>query len=177
MFGRVALDTYIDLRDVRVSGYVSTGLIALVAAESVWGTVNDWQGGSPSWSFLAIVLVLPAAVAFVVWLRNATHNAEAIALHGVRMVSQVWKASDPDQREVPFAERVASPLIKPWQYAFLAMVLCDVLESLLLDTRAYVVFSTLSTLCALGAAGLACFVVLRISAMQQRFAVPVRKRP
>jgi hypothetical protein len=170
------VDTYIDLRDVRLTGYVSQGLIALVAAESVWGTINDWRGGSSSWSFLAIVLVLPAAVAFILWFRNATHNAEAIALHGVRMVSQVWKASDPAQRDVPFDERVASPLIKPWQYAFLAMVLGDVLESLLLDTPVYLVFSTLSTVCAVAAAGLGCFVIWRISAMQQRFAVPQRKR-
>lgn len=170
------MDIYIDLKDVRVTGYVSMGLIALVALESIWGTINDWQGGSSSWSFLAIVLIAPAAVAFVVWYRGATHNAEAIALHGVRMVSQVWKASDPAQREVPFDQRVASPLIRPWQYAFLAMILCDVLESLLLDTPAYVVFSTLSTLCAIGAAGLACFLILRISVMQQRFAVPQRKR-
>lgn len=170
------MDTYIDLKDVRVTGYVAMGLIALVAAESVWGTINDWQGGSSSWSFLAIMMVIPAGVAFVIWFRSATHNAEAIALHGVRMVSQVWKASDPAQREVPFDQRVASPLIRPWQYAFLAMVLGDVLESLLLDTPLYVVFSTLSTLCAIGAAGLACFVILRISLMQQRFAVPQRKR-
>ena len=170
------MDIYIDLKDVRVTGYVSTGLIALVVAESIWGTINDWRGGSSSWSFLAIVLIVPAAVASIVWYRGATHNAEAIALHGVRMVSQVWKASGPAQREVPFEQRVASPLIKPWQYAFLAMVLCDVLESMLLDTPAYVVFSTLSTLCAIGAGGLACFLVLRISLMQQRFAVPQRKR-
>lgn len=170
------METYIELKDVRLTGYVSQGLIALVAAESVWGTVNDWQGGSSSWSFLAIVLILPAAVAFLLWFRNATHNAEAIALHGVRMMSQVWKASDPAQHEVPFSERVASPLIKPWQYTFLAMVLCDVLESMMLDTPVYVVFSTLSTLCAVAAAGLACFLVQRVSIMQLRFAVPQRKR-
>lgn len=170
------MDTYIELKDVRVTGYVSMGLIALVAAESVWGTINDWQGGSSSWSFLAIMMVIPAGVAFVIWFRSATHNAEAIALHGVRLVSQVWKASDPAQREVPFAQRVASPLIRPWQLTFLAMVVCDVLESLLLDTPLYVVFSTLSTLCAIGAAGLACFVIFRISIMQQRFAVPQRRR-
>ncbi|MFD4643322.1 hypothetical protein ACFWN2_38865 [Lentzea sp. NPDC058436] len=170
------MDIYIDLKDVRVTGYVSMGLIALVAVESIWGTINDWQGGSSSWSFLAIVLILPAAVASVLWYRGVTHNAEAIALHGVRMISQVWKASDPAQREVPFDQRVASPLIKPWQYTFLAMIMCDVLESLLLDTPVYVVFSTLSTLCAIGAAGLACFLILRISLMQQRFAVPQRKR-
>jgi len=170
------VDTYIELRDVRLTGYVSQGLIALVAVASVWGTVIDWQGGSTSWSFLAIVLVIPAAVAFILWYRSATHNAEAIALHGVRMMSQVWKASDPAQRDVPFDQRVASPLIKPWQYTFLAMVACDILESLTLDTPVYVVFSTLSTLCAVVAAGLACFVILRISLMQQRFAVPQRKR-
>ncbi|MGW6448747.1 hypothetical protein [Lentzea sp. NPDC055074] len=170
------MDTYIDLKDVRVTGYVTMGLIALVAAESIWGTINDWQGGSSSWSFLAIVLILPAGVASFLWFRGVTHNAEAIALHGVRTVSQVWKASDPAQREKPFEQRVASPLIKPWQYAFLAMVLCDVFESMLLDTPLYVVFSTLSTLLAIGAAGLACFLVLRISLMQQRFAVPQRKR-
>lgn len=170
------MDTYIDLKDVRVTGYVAMGLIALVAVESIWGTINDWQGGSSSWSFLAIVLILPAAVASVLWFRGVTHNAEAIALHGVRTVSQVWKASDPAQREVPFEKRVASPLIKPWQYAFLAMVLCDVFESMLLDTPLYVVFSTLSTLLAIGAAALACFLVFRISLMQQRFAVPQRKR-
>jgi hypothetical protein len=170
------LDTYIDLRDVRVTGYVSQALIALVAVASVWGTVVDWRGGSSSWSFLAIVLLVPAAVAFVVWFRNAIHNGEAIALHGVRMMSDVWRASDPGQRDTPFEERVASPLIKPWQYAFLAMVLSDVLESLLLDTPVYVVFSTLSTLCAVVAAGLACFLILRVSMMQQRFAVPQRKR-
>ncbi|HUQ61920.1 hypothetical protein [Lentzea sp.] len=170
------MDTYIDLRDVRVTGYVSAGLIALVAAESVWGTVNDWRGGSSSWSFLAIVLVVPAGVASFLWFRGATHNAEAIALHGVRTVPQVWKASDPAQRELPFEQRVVSPLIRPWQYAFLAMVLADVLESLLLDTPLYVVFSTLSTLCALVAAGLAGFLIVRISLMQQRFAVPQRKQ-
>ena len=170
------MDTYIDLKDVRLTGYVSQGLIALVAAESVWGTVNDWRGGSSSWSFLAIVLVVPAVVASLLWFRGATHNAEAIALHGVRTVSQVWRASDPAQQEVPFAQRVASPLIKPWQYTLLAMVLGDIFESLMLDTPLYVVFSTLSTLCAVGAAGLACFLVLRISLMQQRFAVPQRKR-
>jgi hypothetical protein len=170
------LDTYIDLRDVRVTGYVSAGLIALVAAESVWGTVNDWRGGSSSWSFLAIVLVVPAGVASFLWFRGATHNAEAIALHGVRTVPQVWKASDPAQRELPFEQRVVSPLIRPWQYAFPAMVLADVLESLLLDTPLYVVFSTLSTLCALVAAGLAGFLIVRISLMQQRFAVPQRKQ-
>lgn len=170
------MDTYIELRDVRLTGYVSQGLIALVAVASVWGTIIDWQGGSTSWSFLAMVLVIPAAVAFILWYRSATHNAEAIALHGVRMMSQVWKASDPAQREVPFDQRVASPLIKPWQYTFLAMVACDILESLTLDTPVYVVFSTLSTLCAVVAAGLACFVILRISLMQQRFAVPQRKR-
>lgn len=170
------MDTYIDLRDVRVTGYVSAGLIALVAAESVWGTVNDWRGGSSSWSFLAIVLVVPAGVASFLWFRGATHNAEAIALHGVRTVRQVWKASDPAQRELPFEQRVVSPLIRPWQYAFLAMVLADVLESLLLDTPLYVVFSTLSTLCALVAAGLAGFLIVRISLMQQRFAVPQRKQ-
>lgn len=170
------MDTYIELRDVRLTGYVSQGLIALVAVASVWGTIIDWQGGSTSWSFLAIVLVIPAAVAFILWYRSATHNAEAIALHGVRMMSQVWKASDPAQRDVPFDQRVASPLIKPWQYTFLAMVACDILESLTLDTPVYVVFSTLSTLCAVVAAGLACFVILRISLMQQRFAVPQRKR-
>lgn len=170
------MDTYIDLKDVRVTGYVSMGLIALVAVESIWGTINDWQGGSSSWSFLAIMMIIPAAVAFVLWFRGATHNAEAIALHGVRTVPQVWKASDPAQRELPFGQRVASPLIRPWQYGFLAMVACDVLESLLLDTPVYVVFSTLSTVCAIGAAGLACFVIFRISAMQQRFAVPQRKR-
>ncbi|MET9230510.1 hypothetical protein [Lentzea sp. NPDC003310] len=170
------MDTYIDLKDVRVTGYVSMGLIALVAVESIWGTINDWQGGSSSWSFLAIMMIIPAAVAFVLWFRGVTHNAEAIALHGVRTVPQVWKASDPAQRELPFDQRVASPLIRPWQYGFLAMVACDVLESLLLDTPAYVVFSTLSTVCAIGAAGLACFVVFRISTMQQRFAVPQRKR-
>lgn len=176
MHWEFALDTYIDLRDVRLTGYVSQGLIALVAVASVWGTITDWQGGSSSWSFLAIVLMVPAAVACFLWFRSATHNAEAIALHGVRTVSQVWRASDPGQREVPFDQRVASPLIKPWQYAFLAMVLCDVLESLMLDTPVYVVFSTLSTLCALGAAGLACFLIWRITLMQQRFAVPQRKR-
>lgn len=170
------MDTYIELKDVRVTGYVSMGLIGLVAAESIWGTINDWQGGSSSWSFLAIMMVIPAGVAFVIWFRSATHNAEAIALHGVRLVSQVWKASDPAQREVPFAQRMASPLIRPWQLTFLAMVLCDVLESLLLDTPLYVVFSTLSTLCAIGAAGLACYVIFRISIMQQRFAVPQRRR-
>ncbi len=170
------MDTYIDLRDVRLTGYVSQGLIALVAVASVWGTIIDWQGGSTSWSFLAIVLVIPAAVAFILWYRSATHNAEAIALHGVRMMSQVWKASDPAQRDKPFDQRVASPLIRPWQYTFLAMVACDILESLTLDTPVYVVFSTLSTLCAVVAAGLACFVILRISLMQQRFAVPQRKR-
>ncbi|NGY65494.1 hypothetical protein G7043_42035 [Lentzea sp. NEAU-D13] len=170
------MDTYIDLKDVRLTGHVSQGLIALVAAESVWGTINDWRGGSSSWSFLAIVLIVPAAVAFLLWFRAATHNAEAIALHGVRMMPQVWKASDPEQREVPFDQRVASPLIRPWQYAFLAMVMCDILESLLLDTPAYVVFSTLSTLCALVAAGLAVFLIWRITSMQQRFAVPQRKR-
>jgi hypothetical protein len=170
------LDTYIDLKDVRLTGYVSMGLIVLAAAESVWGTITDWQGGSSSWSFLAIVLYVPAAVACFLWFRSATHNAEAIALHGVRTVSQVWRASDPAQREVPFDQRVVSPLIKPWQYAFLAMVMCDILESLLLDTPVYVVFSTLSTLCAVGAAGLACFLIWRISLMQQRFAVPQRKR-
>jgi hypothetical protein len=170
------VDTYIELRDVRLTGYVSQGLIALVAVASVWGTIIDWQGGSTSWSFLAIVLVIPAAVAFILWYRSATHNAEAIALHGVRMMSQVWKASDPAQRDKPFDQRVASPLIKPWQYTFLAMVACDILESLTLDTPVYVVFSTLSTLCAVVAAGLACFVILRISLMQQRFAVPQRKR-
>ncbi len=169
------MDGYIDLRDVRVTGYVSMGLIALVAAESVWGTVNDWRGGSSSWSFLAIVLVVPAGVATIVWFRGATHNAEAIALHGVRTVPQVWKASDLAQRDVPFDQRVVSPLIKPWQYVFLAMVLTDVLESLLLDTPLYVVFSTMSTGCALVAAGLACYLVFRISLMQQRFAVPQRK--
>ncbi|MEU0882525.1 hypothetical protein ABZ345_28295 [Lentzea sp. NPDC005914] len=170
------MDTYIDLRDVRLTGYVSQGLIALVAIASVWGTIVDWRGGSSSWSFLAIVLVVPAAVAFLLWFRSATHNAEAIALHGVRMMRQIWMASDPAQREVPFDQRVASPLIKPWQYAFLAMVLCDVFESLMLDTPVYLVFSTLSTLCAVGAAGLACFLILRITLMQQRFAVPQRKR-
>ncbi|MGW4210105.1 hypothetical protein ACWEIJ_19100 [Lentzea sp. NPDC004789] len=170
------MDTYIDLRDVRLTGYVSQGLIALVAVASVWGTINDWRGGSSSWSFLAIMLLIPAGVAFVLWFRNATHNAEAIALHGVRMMPDVWRASDPAQREVPFDQRVASPLIKPWQYAFLAMVSCDILESLMLDTPVYVVFSTLSTLCALAAAALACFLVWRVSLMQQRFAVPVRKR-
>ncbi|HEX7304927.1 hypothetical protein [Lentzea sp.] len=170
------MDTYIDLRDVRVTGYAAMGLIALVAAESVWGTVNDWWGGSSSWSFLAIVLVVPAGVASFLWFRGATHNAEAIALHGVRTVSQVWKASDPAQREVPFEQRVVSPLIKPWQYGFLGMVCTDVLESLLLDTPLYVVFSTLSTLFALGAGALACFLVLRISLMQRQFAVPARKR-
>jgi hypothetical protein len=170
------LDTYIDLKDVRLTGYVSMGLIVLAAAESVWGTITDWQGGSSSWSFLAIVLYVPAAVACFLWFRSATHNAEAIALHGVRTVSQVWRASDPAQREVSFDQRVVSPLIKPWQYAFLAMVMCDILESLLLDTPVYVVFSTLSTLCAVGAAGLACFLIWRISLMQQRFAVPQRKR-
>lgn len=170
------MDTYIDLKDVRVTGYVSQGLIALVAVASVWGTVTDWRGGSSSWSFLAIVLLVPAAVAFVLWFRNATHNAEAIALHGVRMMREIWQASDPGQRDVPFKERVASPLIKPWQYTFLAMVLCDVFESVLLDTPVYVVFSTLSTLCAVVAAGLACFLVWRVSLMQLRFAVPQRKR-
>ncbi|GAA3672497.1 hypothetical protein C8D88_115159 [Lentzea atacamensis] len=170
------MDTYIDLKDVRVTGYVSQGLIALVAVASVWGTVVDWRGGSSSWSFLAIVLLVPGAVAFILWFRNATHNAEAIALHGVRMMGEIWKASDPGQRDVPFEERVASPLIKPWQYAFLAMVLCDVIESLLLDTPVYVVFSTLSTLCAVAAAGLACFLILRVTLMQLRFAVPQRKR-
>lgn len=169
------LDTYIDLRDVRVTGYAAMGLIALVAAESVWGTVNDWQGGSSSWSFLAIVLLVPAGVASFLWFRGVTHNAEAIALHGVRTVPQVWKASDPSQRDVPFEQRKSSPLIKPWQYAFLAMVLSDVLESLLLDTPLYVVFSTLSTLCALGAGALACYLIFRISLMQQRFASPQRK--
>ena len=176
LFGGCALDTYIDLKDVRLTGYVSQGLIALVALASVWGTIVDWRGGSSSWSFLAIVLIVPAAVAFVLWFRSATHNAEAIALHGVRMMSQVWKASDPAQRDVPFDQRVASPLIKPWQYAFLAMVLLDVLESVLLDTPVYVVFSTLSMVCAVVAAGLACFLILRITMMQQRFAVPQRKR-
>ncbi|NKE58081.1 hypothetical protein FXN61_15085 [Lentzea sp. PSKA42] len=170
------MDTYIDLKDVRLTGYVSTGLIALVAAESVWGTINDWQGGSSSWSFLAIVLVVPAAVACILWFRAATHNAEAIALRGVRTMPQVWKASDPAQRDVPFDQRVASPLIKPWQYTFLAMVLSDVLESLMLDTPVYVVFSTLSTVFALVAAGFAGFLIFRISTMQQRFAVPQRKR-
>ncbi|KOV80775.1 hypothetical protein [Nocardia sp. NRRL S-836] len=170
------MDTYIDLRDVRLTGLVSQGLIALVAAESVWGTVNDWTGGSSTWSFLAQVLYLPAAVAFVLWFRNATHNAEAIALHGVRVISDVWRASDPAQRDVPFKQRAVSPLIRPWQYAFLAMVLTDLLETVLLDTGAYVVFSTLSTVCAVAAAGLACFVIWRISAMQQRFAVPRPQR-
>ncbi|MDT7782062.1 MAG: hypothetical protein QOF58_481 [Pseudonocardiales bacterium] len=166
------MDTYIDLKDVRLTGYVSQGLIALVAAESVFGTITDWRGGSSSWSFLAIVLVVPAAVAFLLWFRSATHNAEAIALHGVRMMAQIWKASDPAQRDVPFDQRVASPLIKPWQYTFLAMVSCDIFESLLLDTPAYVVFSTLSTLAAIGAAGLACYLIFRVSSMQRKFAVP-----
>lgn len=170
------MDTYIEVRDVRLTGFAAQGLIALMTAESVWGTVSDWSGGSSTWSFVAQLLYLPAAVACVLWFRNATHNAEAIALHGARKVSDVWKASDPAQREVPFAERVASPLIRPWQYAFLALVLFELLETLLLDTKAYVVFSTLSSLCAVGAAGLACFLIWRISRMQQQFAVPRAKR-
>ncbi|MEU7477101.1 hypothetical protein AB0A63_14030 [Lentzea sp. NPDC042327] len=170
------MDTYIDLRDVRLTGFASQGLIALVAAESVWGAVNDWSGGSSTWSFLAQVLYLPAAVAFVLWFRNATHNAEAIALRGVRTITDVWRASDPSQRSKPFAERTTSPLIKPWQCAFLAMVLTDLLETLLLDTGAYLVFSTLSTVAAVVAAGLACFLVWRISWMQLQFAVPRPQR-
>ncbi|HEX8870204.1 MAG TPA: hypothetical protein VF821_31365 [Lentzea sp.] len=166
------MDTYIDLKDVRLIGYVSTGLITLSALESVWGTITDWQGGSSSWSFLAIVLVVPAGVASLLWFRGVTHNAEAIALHGVRTVSQVWRASDPAQRDVPFDQRVASPLIKPWQYTFLAMIGCDIFESLLLDTPAYVVFSTLSTLASVGAAGLAGYLIWRVSSMQRKFAVP-----
>ncbi|SEQ46425.1 hypothetical protein SAMN05216188_103118 [Lentzea xinjiangensis] len=168
------MDTYIDLKDVRLTGCASVSLIALVAAESVWGTINDWRGGSSSWSFLAIVLVVPAGVAFLLWFRGVTHNAEAIALHGVRTMSQVWRASDPVQREVPFEQRVASPLIRPWQWAFLAMVLSDVLESLLLDTPLYVVFSTLSAACALVAAGLVGLLIFQVSLMQQRFAQPRR---
>ncbi|MFI6102012.1 hypothetical protein ACIA8G_41220 [Lentzea sp. NPDC051213] len=166
------MSAYIDLRDVRLTGHVSQGLIVLVTAMSVWGTVNDWQGGSPTWSFIAQLLMVPAAVGFIVWFRNVTHNAEAIALHGVRLMADVWRASDPGQREVPFKERTTSPLIRPWQYTFLAMVLFDLLETLMLDGPAYVVFSTLSTVCAVGAAGFACFLIWRVSAMQQRFAVP-----
>lgn len=165
------MDAYIDIKDVRLTGYASQGLIALVALASVWGTVNDWWGES-LWTSVGAVLILPAAVAFIVWFRNATHNAEAIALRGVRFMPDVWKASDPAQREVPFEQRKASPLIKPWQIAFLVMLAFDFLEALMRDGVAYLVFSTLSSISAVVAAGLAVFVIARISLMQQRFAVP-----
>lgn len=165
------MDAYIDVRDVRVIGYVSQGLIVLVALMSVWGTINDWRGDKVL-SVVAVLLVAPAAVAFVLWFRNATHNAEAISLHGVRFMPQVWQASDPGQRDVPFEQRVASPLIKPWQYALLAMVVFNLIEGLVPDGIAYYVVSTLSSASAVVAAGLAVYVIERIVRMQGRFAVP-----
>lgn len=165
------MDAYIDVRDVRLTGYASQGLIALVALVSVLGTVGDWNGRS-LWTTVAGVLLLPAGVAFILWFRNATHNAEAIALRGVRFMPQVWKASDPAQRETPFEQRTASPLIKPWQIAFLVMLAFDFLQALMPDGLAYQVFSALSSASAVVAAGLAVFVILRVSLMQQRFAVP-----
>lgn len=161
------MSAYIDLKDVRITGHVTQGLIVLVAVASVVGTAVDLSAGEPLWDVLSPLLVLPAAVAFAVWARHTSVNAMAIGLREAKQLADVWRASDVSQHDRPFEERVPSPWIKPWQFAFLAMLLANAAETFLDDGPAYPVMAVLSAVLTVVAAVLAVVVIAKVSALQR----------
>lgn len=158
---------YIDLRDVRISGHVTQVLIAVVAVASVLGTALHPGDGDPMWDLTVLLLMAPAAVAFGVWVRNATQNATAIALREVKQMADVWRASDHEQRDVPFEQRVPSRWIKPWQWTFLAMMASEAAETFLDSGSGYRVVAVASAVLTVVAAALAVVVIAKVSALQR----------
>ncbi|RDI27640.1 hypothetical protein [Lentzea flaviverrucosa] len=161
------MSAHIDLKDVRITGHVTQGLIVLVAVASVLGTAVDLSTGEVRWDAIASLLLLPAAVAFVIWVRRASVNATAIGLRDARQMADVWRASDVAQHDRPFEERVPSPWIKPWQYAFLAMMLANAAEGLVDEGPAYRAAAVLSAVLTVVAAALAVVVIAQVSALQR----------
>ncbi|MFJ8960817.1 hypothetical protein ACIRG5_15665 [Lentzea sp. NPDC102401] len=161
------MSAHIELRDVRVTGYVAQGLIVLVAVASALGTALDLSTGEARRDVLASLLLLPAAVAFAIWVRHASVNATAIGLREARQMADVWRASDVTQHDKPFEERVPSPWIKPWQYAFLAMMLANAAETFVDDGPAYRAAAVLSLALTVVAAALAVVVIAQVSALQR----------
>ena len=160
------MSAHIELRDVRITGYVTQGLIVLVAVASALGTALDLSTGEARRDVLASLLLLPAAVAFAIWVRHASVNATAIGLREAKQMADVWRASDVTQHDRPFEERVPSPWIKPWQYAFLAMMLANAAETFV-DGPAYRVAAVLSLALTVVAAALAVVVIAQVSALQR----------
>ncbi|WP_439660672.1 hypothetical protein ACSHWB_03635 [Lentzea sp. HUAS TT2] len=160
------MSAHIELRDVRITGYVAQGLIVLVAVASVIGTALDLSTGDARRDVLASLLLLPAAVAFVIWVRHASVNATAIGLREAKQMADVWRASDVAQHDRPFEERVPSPWIKPWQYAFLAMMLANVTETFV-GGPVYRAVAVLSAVLTVVAAALAVVVIAQVSALQR----------
>jgi hypothetical protein len=158
---------YLVLRDVRITGYLSQGVIALVATASVLATAGDWSTGETSRSLMVPVLFLPAAMMFGFWFNNAKLNAEAIALRDVRRWPDVWRASDPAQWSIPFEQRVPSVWIKRWQFAVRGMLAAYVVESFARDGTGYFVLAGLSAVLAVVAAALAAVVIAKTSALQK----------
>ncbi|MDX8037281.1 hypothetical protein SK803_44410 [Lentzea sp. BCCO 10_0856] len=158
---------YIDLKDVRISGHVTQVLIVVVAVASVLGTALHPGDGDPMWDLAALLLLAPAAVAFGIWVRNASQNAGAIALREVKQMADVWRASDHAQRDVPFEQRVPSRWIKPWQWTFLAMMASEAAETFLGSGSGYRVVAVASAVLAVVAAALAVVVIAQVSALQR----------
>ena len=158
---------YIDLKDVRVSGHVTQALIVGVAVVSVAGTALNPDARDAIWDLSVLLLTALAGVAFGFWVRNASHNAGAIALREVKKMADIWRASDLAQREVPFEQRVPSRWIKPWQWTFLVMLLSETVEVFAGSGSGYRVVATTSAVLAVVAAALAVVVIAQVTALQQ----------
>lgn len=158
---------YVDLKDVRISGHVAQVLIAAVAVTSVVTTALHPNARDALLDLLVLVLTGFAAVAFGIWVRNASQNAGAIALREVKQMADIWRASDLAQRDVPFEQRVPSRWIKPWQWTFFAMLASETVEVFAGSGSGYRAVAITSAVLAVVAAALAVVVIAQVSALQQ----------
>lgn len=161
------MSTYIDLKDVRTTGHVTQALIVVVAVTSVAGTALNPNAREVMWDLPVLLLTGIAGIAFGIWVRNASHNAGAIALREVKKMADIWRASDLAQRDVPFEQRVPSRWIMPWQWAFFAMLLSETVEVFAGSGPGYRAVAIASAVLAVVAAALAVVVIAQVSALQR----------
>ncbi|MGW6929442.1 DUF4328 domain-containing protein [Lentzea sp. NPDC054927] len=151
------------------------------------------------------LLGLAAIVVFIMWLYNARINAERLTYANEHrhsrvwvwlcwfvpivnlwfpkhVVDDVWRASDPQQQEVPLQQRVQSRTTTRWWTAYILMWLFDLayvrfFENGQLTTESFQIAAVLSTISAavgIVAALLAVQVVHRISEFQSTPLSPLR---
>lgn len=158
---------YIDLKDVRTTGHMTQVLIVGVAVTSVVATALHPNTRDAVLDLSVLLLTGLAGLAFGFWVRNASHNAGAIALREVKRMADIWRASDPAQRDVPFEQRVPSRWIKPWQWTFLAMLMSEAVEVFAGSGSGYRAVAIASAVLAVVAAALAVVVIAQVTALQR----------